>query len=70
MVPVPRGILAVGDGICRPEIEAGVAGSEAVVGDARDPAGVTGFMRRPDMIAAAAGRCGECGGMAGRTFSR
>ena len=56
IVPAPSGIRAVGDGACR----AGVAGSEAVVGEARDTAGVTGFMRRPDMMAAGAWTAG-CG---------
>lgn len=61
MVPEPSGILAVGDGACR---------EPGVVGEARDPTGVTGFIRRPDRIAAA-GRAGwRESGIAGRTFSR
>jgi hypothetical protein len=57
IVPAPSGIRAVGDGACRP---LGVAGADVVMGEARDPAGVTGFawsgfIRCPDWEVGCAG---------------
>ena len=83
IVPVLSGIHAFGGEAARPlldrasETDAGVPGIDAVDGPI-EPTGVTGFMRKPLMMAGAGeagvvdrdAPAGERGGGGGRTFSR